>query len=66
MVAVKNPFPPQAYLEWNCGWSVRVEMETMFLSAQNKKQNKYDIDHSDNLEISSNHNRNLSENSKTK
>ena len=41
-------------------------METMFLSAQNKKRNKYDIDHSDNLEISSNHNRNLSENSKTK
>lgn len=68
MVALKNPFPPQTYLEWNCGWSVpiressgemeMVEMETMFSSAQNKKLNKYDIDHTDNLEISSNHNRN--------
>ena len=22
MVAIKNPSPPQAYLEWNCGLSV--------------------------------------------
>ena len=36
----------------------KLEMETMFSSAQNKKLNKYDIDHTDNLEISGNHNRN--------
>ena len=68
MVAIKNPSPPQASLEWNCGWFVNVsgkvqvmfklEMETMFSSAQNKKLNKYDIDHSDSLGISSNHKRN--------
>ena len=34
------------------------ETETMFSSAQNKKLNKYDIDHADNLGRSSNHNRN--------
>ena len=37
----------------------KLEMESMFSSAQNKKLNKYDIDHTDNLEISSNHIRNL-------
>ena len=33
----------------------KLEMETIF-----QKLNKYDVDHIDNLRISSNHNRNLS------
>ena len=62
MAAIKNPSPPQASLEWACGWSAcireaqvtfKLEMETIF-----QKLNKYDVDHIDNLRISSNHNRN--------
>ena len=46
------------YLSMKAQVMFKWETETMFSSAQNKKPNKYDIDHADNLRRSSNHNRN--------
>ena len=68
MVAIKKILPllkhilnetvDYQYVSGKAQVMFKLEMETMFSSAQNKKLNKYDIDNTDNLEISSNHNRN--------
>ena len=55
---ILNETVDDQYMSGKAQVMFKIEMETMFSSAQNKKLNKYDIDHTDNLEISSNHNRN--------
>ena len=55
---ILNETVDDQYMSGKAQVMFKIEMETMFSSAQNKKLNKYDIDHTDNLEISGNHNRN--------